>query len=141
MRASLVVLFLFFGYQKWFDYEAQVLDSLYQQRPTKLFHGCTRCSRHPEERAGLLGGHASVVRSRFRPALYSSSWEVSSCANKRLGIVSAPRSDPVRLSVREYRHHHPVPARQLGGHRLRGFSRFETGNVPFLMKGRASSSP
>ena len=25
MRASLVVLFLFFGYQKWFDYEAQVL--------------------------------------------------------------------------------------------------------------------
>jgi uncharacterized membrane protein YkgB len=25
MRASVVVLFLFFGYQKWFDYEAQVL--------------------------------------------------------------------------------------------------------------------
>src|SRR5215475_606733 len=25
MRAALVVLFLFFGYQKWFDYEAQVL--------------------------------------------------------------------------------------------------------------------
>jgi uncharacterized membrane protein YkgB len=25
MRASMVVLFLFFGYQKWFDYEAQVL--------------------------------------------------------------------------------------------------------------------
>ncbi len=25
MRASLVVLFLFFGYQKWFDYEARVL--------------------------------------------------------------------------------------------------------------------
>ena len=25
VRASLVVLFLFFGYQKWFDYEAQVL--------------------------------------------------------------------------------------------------------------------
>src|SRR5262247_165305 len=25
MRASLIVLFLFFGYQKWFDYEAQVL--------------------------------------------------------------------------------------------------------------------
>src|SRR5262245_66573352 len=25
VRASLVVLFLFFGYQKWFDYEAQAL--------------------------------------------------------------------------------------------------------------------
>ena len=25
MRASLIVLFLFFGYQKWFDYEAQAL--------------------------------------------------------------------------------------------------------------------
>ena len=25
MRASMVVIFLFFGYQKWFDYEAQTL--------------------------------------------------------------------------------------------------------------------
>jgi hypothetical protein len=25
LRASMVVIFLFFGYQKWFDYEAQVL--------------------------------------------------------------------------------------------------------------------
>ena len=25
IRASMVVLFLFFGYQKWFEYEAQVL--------------------------------------------------------------------------------------------------------------------
>jgi uncharacterized membrane protein YkgB len=25
MRASMVIIFLFFGYQKWFDYEAQAL--------------------------------------------------------------------------------------------------------------------
>src|SRR6266700_3447001 len=25
VRASMVIIFLFFGYQKWFDYEAQVL--------------------------------------------------------------------------------------------------------------------
>ena len=29
VRASMVVLFLFFGYQKWFAYEAQVLIRLH----------------------------------------------------------------------------------------------------------------
>ena len=29
IRASMVLLFLFFGYQKWFEYEAQGADSLY----------------------------------------------------------------------------------------------------------------
>ena len=28
IRASMVIVFLFFGYQKWFDYEAQVLIDL-----------------------------------------------------------------------------------------------------------------
>jgi uncharacterized membrane protein YkgB len=32
IRASMVIIFLFFGYQKWFEYEAQVLIP-YQQRP------------------------------------------------------------------------------------------------------------
>lgn len=27
IRASMVVIFLFFGYQKWFDYEAQALSA------------------------------------------------------------------------------------------------------------------
>ena len=33
IRASMVILFLFFGYQKWFEYEGADTDSLYQQRP------------------------------------------------------------------------------------------------------------
>src|SRR6202022_3971083 len=34
IRASMVIIFLFFGYQKWFQYEADVLVPLYQQRPS-----------------------------------------------------------------------------------------------------------
>ena len=36
VRASMVIIFLFFGYQKWFEYEAQVLISVYQQRSSHL---------------------------------------------------------------------------------------------------------
>jgi uncharacterized membrane protein YkgB len=32
LRASMVIMYFFFGYQKWFEYEAQVLIP-YQQRP------------------------------------------------------------------------------------------------------------
>ena len=33
IRASMVIVFLFFGYQKWFDYEAQVLISYISNGP------------------------------------------------------------------------------------------------------------
>ena len=33
IRAAMVIIFLFFGYQKWFEYEAQVLIPYIQQRP------------------------------------------------------------------------------------------------------------
>jgi Protein of unknown function, DUF417 len=42
IRASMVIIFLFFGYQKWFEYEAQVLIPYISNSP--LFSGCTRCS-------------------------------------------------------------------------------------------------
>jgi hypothetical protein len=33
IRASMVIIFLFFGYQKWFEYEAQVLISYISNGP------------------------------------------------------------------------------------------------------------
>src|SRR5689334_13966932 len=33
VRASMVVLFLFFGYQKWFDYEVQALVPFFENGP------------------------------------------------------------------------------------------------------------
>src|SRR5258707_14730152 len=44
VRASMVIIFLFFGYQKWFEYEAQVLIPYISNGPLILSSGCTRCS-------------------------------------------------------------------------------------------------
>lgn len=45
IRASMVIIFFFFGYQKWFDYKAQTLIPFYQQRPSYLL--VVPCFRHP----------------------------------------------------------------------------------------------
>lgn len=34
IRASMVIIFFFFGYQKWFEYEAHNVDSLHPQWPS-----------------------------------------------------------------------------------------------------------
>jgi len=39
LRAALVIIFFFWGYQKWFDYEAQVLIPYISHGPRSL--GCT----------------------------------------------------------------------------------------------------
>ena len=33
VRASMVIIFVLFGYQKWFEYEAQDADPVHQKRP------------------------------------------------------------------------------------------------------------
>ena len=40
LRASMVLIFLFFGYQKWFEYEAQALIPYISNGPS--FTGCIR---------------------------------------------------------------------------------------------------
>src|SRR5215510_11116916 len=40
IRASMVIIFFFFGYQKWFEYEAQTLIPYISNGP--LIFGCTR---------------------------------------------------------------------------------------------------
>ena len=38
IRASMVILFLFFGYQKWFEYEAQTLIPYISNGPLIFWH-------------------------------------------------------------------------------------------------------
>ena len=52
LRASMVIIFLFFGYQKWFEYEAQVL--IPYSATALLFLGCTLFSASGEP-AGFWG--------------------------------------------------------------------------------------
>jgi uncharacterized membrane protein YkgB len=40
LRGSMVIIFFFFGYLKWFQYEAQALDSLHQQWPSHFLDVC-----------------------------------------------------------------------------------------------------
>jgi uncharacterized membrane protein YkgB len=42
VRGSMVLVFLLFGYQKWFEYEAKALIPFISNGP--LFSGCTRSS-------------------------------------------------------------------------------------------------
>jgi len=65
IRASMVIIFLFFGYQKWFEYEAQVLIPYISNVPL-IFLDVSRF-RHPRNQLvlGVLGivvWHTLVLR-------------------------------------------------------------------------------
>jgi hypothetical protein len=62
IRASMVIMFLFFGYQKWFQYEADVVGSLYQQRPAYFL--AVPGFRHPGSHL-VLGSLRVVVWRAF----------------------------------------------------------------------------
>src|SRR6266478_4391236 len=76
IRASMVIIFLFFGYQKWFEYEAQVLTPI--SATARLFSGCTRFSGSVAP-LGFLG----VSEWSFGTLLFLGFW------NKKLGIFGA----------------------------------------------------
>ena len=50
VRASMVIIFLFFGYQKWFDYEAQALIPYISNGP--LISWTRKLSQRPTNRGG-----------------------------------------------------------------------------------------
>src|ERR1700732_124647 len=60
IRTSMVIIFLFFGYQKWFEYEAQVLIPI--SATGLLFLGCTLFSASGEP-AGFWGFGMAVWRA------------------------------------------------------------------------------
>jgi uncharacterized membrane protein YkgB len=76
IRASMVIIFLFFGYQKWFDYEAQALIPY-------ISHGPLIFWMYPV--FGIKGAtwFLGVAEWVFGALLFAGFW------NKRLGILGA----------------------------------------------------
>lgn len=76
LRASMVIIFLFFGYQKWFDYEAQALIPY-------ISHGPLIFWMYPA--FGIKGAclFLGVAEWLFGALLFAGFW------NKKLGILGA----------------------------------------------------
>src|SRR5580700_676438 len=76
LRASMVIIFLFFGYQKWFDYEAQALIPY-------ISHGPLIFWMYPV--FGIKGAclFLGVAEWLFGALLFAGFW------NKKLGILGA----------------------------------------------------
>ena len=116
MRVSLVVLFLFFGYQKWFDYEAQALIPYIGNGPLIFW-------MHPvfgvRGTSWLLG----VSEWSFALLLFLGFW------HKRLGILGALGSCAAFLGTVTI-----IPFMPDGWAASAGGFPAMAGNVPFLMK-------
>ncbi len=98
IRASMVLIFLAFGYQKWFAYEAQVLIPFISNGPLIFW-------MYPV--FGIRGASWFLGASEglFGTLLFLGFW------NKRLGILGGPR---IGGHVRRDCHDHPVHAEWLG---------------------------
>ena len=97
LRASMVLIFLVFGYQKWFAYEAQVLIPYISNGPLIFW-------MYPV--FGVRGASWFLGASEwvFGTLLFLGFW------NKRLGILGAIGSTPLSSDG----HDHPVHAEWLG---------------------------
>jgi uncharacterized membrane protein YkgB len=116
IRASMVIIYLFFGYQKWFDYEAQVLIPYISNGPLLSWlypafgiHGATY----------FLG----VAEWSFGALLFAGFW------NKKLGILGALGSCFTFLGTITI-----IPFFPNGWAASAGGFPAMTGNVAFLMK-------
>jgi uncharacterized membrane protein YkgB len=116
MRASLVVLFLFFGYQKWFDYEVEVLIPYISNGPLLFW-------MYPV--FGIRGASWVLGVSEWSSAvlLFLGFW------HKRLGILGALGSCAAFIGTVTI-----IPFMPDGWAASAGGFPAMTGNVPFLMK-------
>jgi uncharacterized membrane protein YkgB len=116
IRASMVILFLFFGYQKWFEYEAQVLMPY-------ISHGPLIFWMYPA--FGIRGASWVLGASEwsFAVLLFLGFW------HKRLGILGALGSCAAFLGTATI-----IPFMPDGWAASAGGFPAMTGNVPFLMK-------
>src|SRR5262245_61146562 len=116
MRAALVVVFLFFGYQKWFDYEAQVLIPYISNGPLLFW-------MYPV--FGIRGASwmLGVSEWSFAVLLFLGFW------HKRLGILGALGSCAAFIGTVTI-----IPFMPDGWAASAGGFPAMTGNVPFLMK-------
>ena len=77
IRASMVIIFLFFGYQKWFEYEAQVLIPYVSNGPLIWW-------MYPVFGVRGASWFLGVSEWTFGALLFAGFWD------KRLGILALP---------------------------------------------------
>jgi uncharacterized membrane protein YkgB len=116
VRASMVIIFLFFGYQKWFDYEAQVLIPYISNGPLISW-------MYPV--FGIRGASwfLGVSEWLFGALLFLGFWD------KRIGILGAAGSAVTFLMTVTI-----IPFMPNGWAESAGGFPAMAGNVPFLMK-------
>src|SRR5947199_9271025 len=117
IRASMVVLFLFFGYQKWFEYEAQVLIPY-------IGNGLLIFWMYPVFGVRGASWFLGVSEWSFALLLFVGFW------NKRLGVLGALGSCAAFLGTATI-----IPFMPDGWAPSAGGFPAMAGNVPFLMKG------
>jgi uncharacterized membrane protein YkgB len=116
IRAAMVIIFLFFGYQKWFEYEAQVLIPYISNGPLIFW-------MYPV--FGIRGASwfLGVSEWLFGALLFLGFW------NKKLGILGALGSCITFIGTVTI-----IPFMPNGWAASAGGFPAMTGNVPFLMK-------
>jgi len=116
IRASMVIIFLFFGYQKWFQYEAQVLIPYISNGPLIFW----LYSAFGVRGASWFLGCAEWL---FGTLLFLGFW------NKRLGVLGAAGSCLTFIMTATI-----IPFMPSGWAASAGGFPAMAGNVPFLMK-------
>src|SRR6201987_1611365 len=115
VRASMVIIFLFFGYQKWFEYEAQTLIPYISNGPLIFW-------LYPVYGIRGASWFLGVSEWLFGALLFLGFW------NKRLGILGAIGSTATFVGTVTI-----IPFMPNGWDPVAGFPAM-AGNVPFLMK-------
>jgi uncharacterized membrane protein YkgB len=116
VRASMVIIFLFFGYQKWFEYEAQVLIPFISNGPLIAW-------MYPVFGVRGASWFLGVSEWTFGALLFLGFW------NKKLGILGAAGSSITFLSTVTI-----IPFMPDGWAASAGGFPAMKGNVAFLMK-------
>jgi uncharacterized membrane protein YkgB len=116
IRASMVIVFLLFGYQKWFEYEAQVLIPFISNGPLISW-------LYPA--FGIRGGSwfLGVMEWLFCLLLFWGFW------NRQVGILGALGSCATFVATVTI-----IPFMPNGWDEVAGGFPAMTGNIPFLMK-------
>jgi uncharacterized membrane protein YkgB len=116
VRASMVIIFLFFGYQKWFEYEAQVLIPYISNGPLISW-------MYPA--FGIRGASTflGVAEWTFGALIFAGFW------NKKAGVLGALGSIVTFLGTVTI-----LPFMPNGWEESAGGFPAMVGNVPFLMK-------
>jgi uncharacterized membrane protein YkgB len=116
IRASMVIIFLFFGYQKWFEYEAQVLIPYISNGPLIWW-------MYPAFGVRGASWFLGVAEWTFGALLFAGFWD------KRLSILGAAGSVVTFVMTVTI-----IPFMPNGWAASAGGFPAMTGNIPFLMK-------